>query len=102
MHAGIVSTSDLPDEKVLSEARLDPESLTTADLKAATRTVGADLPLVGRLVWSEQELGWKADWRLAPKGRIVAWRITGVNFDDAFRNAMRGAAQILSGNGEPG
>ena len=26
---------------------------------------------------------------------------SGVSFDDAFRNALRGAAQVLSGNGQP-
>ncbi len=29
------------------------------------------------------------------------WQICGVNFDTAFRNAMSGSAQILSGHGEP-
>jgi len=27
--------------------------------------------------------------------------VRGVSFDEAFRVAMRGAAQILSGNGQP-
>jgi hypothetical protein len=27
--------------------------------------------------------------------------VRGVSFDDAFRNALRGAAQVLSGNGQP-
>ena len=29
------------------------------------------------------------------------WQIQNVNFDAAFRSAMRGAAQVLSGHGEP-
>lgn len=72
-----------------------------ADLVRAARTVGGEVAVAGSLVWSEQALGWKADWRLASDDRIVAWQITGVSFDEAFRNAMGGAAQILSGNGEP-
>jgi hypothetical protein len=72
-----------------------------ADLLRAAKAIGGEVPLAGSLVWSEQALGWKADWRLALDGRTFAWRISGVSFDEAFRNAMRGAAQILSGNGEP-
>ena len=34
-------------------------------------------------------------------GKSYAWRVRGVSFDDAFRNALRGAAQVLSGNGQP-
>jgi hypothetical protein len=29
------------------------------------------------------------------------WQIRGVGFDDAFRNGMRGAVQVLSGHGQP-
>ena len=39
--------------------------------------------------------------RLAFAGQNYAWRVRGVSFDDAFRNASRGAAQVLSGNGQP-
>ena len=46
-------------------------------------------------------LGWTADWRLSGGKAVHDWKIAGVNFDDAFRNALRGAAQILSGNSEP-
>ena len=45
--------------------------------------------------------GWKAVWDFDAKGQIHHWQIQNVNFDDAFRSAMRGAAQILSGHGEP-
>lgn len=34
-------------------------------------------------------------------GRLHTWTISGVNFDEVFRVGIRGAAQILSGNGEP-
>jgi len=42
-----------------------------------------------------------ADWRLAPTGETYHWQVRGVSFDEAFRVAMRGAVQILSGNGAP-
>ena len=57
--------------------------------------------LAGTLTWSDAARGWIADWRLIAAGSVFRWRISGVSFDDAFRNAIRGAAQILSGNGTP-
>jgi len=71
-------------------------------LAALAHAVGADLPLVGSLVWSDAELGWIADWRLVRNGTASSWQIRGISFDDAFRDAIRGSAQVLSGNGSPG
>jgi hypothetical protein len=47
--------------------------------------------------------GPRLDRRLAPCsiGQMYRWQIRGVSFDEAFRNAMAGAAQILSGHGLP-
>jgi uncharacterized protein len=70
-------------------------------LDAATKTSGGDVALAGRLVWSEAALGWVAEWQLTSGGTTHAWQLRGVSFDDAFRSAMRGAAQILSGHGPP-
>ena len=70
-------------------------SLDLPRLAAAARTIGGDLALAGNLVWNEEALGWVADWRLGEGGKIYRWQIRGVGFDDAFRNAMAGAAQIL-------
>lgn len=63
------------------------------------RDVGADLPLRGKLSWSHKDLGWIAEWQLTFHGQAYEWRQRGVSFDEAFRSAMRGAAQIVSGNG---
>jgi hypothetical protein len=71
------------------------------DFAEAARSSGADRALIGTLTWSEAELGWIGAWRLDDGGRTYAWEIRGVGFDDAFRNAMRGSAQVLSGNGQP-
>ncbi len=35
------------------------------------------------------------------EGKSYDWQVRGVSFDEAFRVAMRGAAQVLSGNGQP-
>jgi uncharacterized protein len=94
----------LPDQAALAKAGLSYESLPTIDLPrldAAARTIGGDLALGGSMLWSEAALGWIADWRLGAQGKSYRWQIRGVSFDDAFRNAMAGAAQILSGHGQP-
>jgi hypothetical protein len=66
-----------------------------------TLTKGNEVLLLGRLVWNKGTLGWKADWLLNFGTTAYRWTIKDVNFDDAFRSAMRGAAQIVSGHGAP-
>jgi hypothetical protein len=94
----------LPGETTLAGAGLSVETLAAADrlrLDATASASGGDVALAGDLVWSQEALGWVADWRLDFGGRTYRWRIAGVSFDRAFLSAMRGAAQILSGNGPP-
>jgi hypothetical protein len=86
-----------------NQVNVDTLAKTSADhlAEVATRAGGA-LPLVGTLDWSDADHGWTAQWSLADaKGQRHLWEVKGVNFDEAFYNAVRGAAQILSGNGEP-
>ena len=71
------------------------------ELDTLAKTIGGDVALAGSLVWGDKDLGWVADWSMTENGKIHHWRIRGVSFDDAFRNAIAGAAQIASGNGEP-
>jgi hypothetical protein len=89
-----------PSSKVVDGLDLAKDA-TAADYLGAARAAGGDLPLIGHLRWSDQDLGWVADWRFASAGKTYAWTVRGVNFDEAFRVALRGAAQILSGNGAP-
>jgi hypothetical protein len=94
----------LPDRAALAAAGLSYSALQATDLgrlDAVARAIGGDLALAGTLVWSEQALGWIADWRMQAGDQSYRWQIRGVGFDDAFRSAMSGAAQILSGHGEP-
>ncbi|MEP9389242.1 DUF2066 domain-containing protein [Mesorhizobium sp. KR9-304] len=94
----------LPSRARIEAARLDARTLLQPDfgvLKRAAKDVGGDVPLLGRLAWSDAELGWVADWRIAFEGKTYDWQVRGVSFDEAFRVAMRGAAQVLSGNGQP-
>jgi hypothetical protein len=94
----------LPDQAALAGAGLSYPKLARADpssLDAAAQAIGGDLALAGDLLWSEEALGWIANWRLDVRGKSHHWQIRGVSFDDAFRNAIAGAAQILSGHGQP-
>ena len=89
---------------LLSQAGLDDRTLRDADmamLDMVAKKAGADQALSGSIVWSDKEFGWIADWRLAMAGKTYTWQVRGVSFDEAFRVAMKGAAQILSGNGQP-
>ena len=94
----------LPKAAEIAAAGVDHESLWQAGqgrLAGVAKASGGAVPLLGRLVWSDADLGWVADWRISFKGRIYDWQVRGVSFDEAFRVAMRGAAQVLSGNGQP-
>ena len=94
----------LPRSAQLSTARQSAEGMADADasvLDAVAKAAGGDQALSGSLVWSDEALGWVAKWRFDFEGRTYRWEIRGVSFDAAFRNALRGAAQVLSGNGAP-
>lgn len=94
----------LPTTAVLSEAGMTAEKLPTADLwelAGIARASGGGTVLVGSIVWNKGMLGWKGDWQLHSNDGPHHWQIRNVNFDAAFRSAMRGAAQVFSGNGEP-
>jgi hypothetical protein len=95
----------LPSQAMLDGLPLKAGTWPPADrpaLDTAAKAAGGDLALTGRLVWSEAALGWIAEWQLAAERRTYRWQLRGVSFDDAFRSGMRGAAQILSGHGQPG
>jgi uncharacterized protein len=93
----------LPKRAALSAAGLGPEALASADLAALQAAASKDgRALAGALTWSDAEMGWIANWRMKFGGAEFRWGVRGVSFDAAFRNALSGAAQILSGNGAPG
>lgn len=92
-----------PSRALIDGAGLAAAEIGSADIDALGKIAieaGGDQVLAGTLTWSDAERGWIADWRLGFEGRTNRWRVSGVSFDDAFRNALRGAAQVLSGNGE--
>jgi hypothetical protein len=66
----------------------------------ATPPPGA-VALPGRLVLSQAALGWVVSWHLDWRGAGYDWGVSGVNFDEAFDDGVRGAMQVLSGHGAP-
>ncbi len=70
-------------------------------LEALREAAAGDVPLAITLRWSDESLGWIASFRMLNEKGVQDWSATGVSFDEAFRVALRGAAQILSGHGVP-
>jgi len=94
----------LPSGALLAKSVITPATLPTlsaAALAAAAAEVGGEVSLVGNLVWSDPDLGWRTEWRLDWQGQPHRWGSAGVTFDEAFRRGIAGAAQILAGNGNP-
>lgn len=94
----------LPSMAAIAEAGLRSDVLgdfDAASLDARAGAFGGDRVLAGTLVWSDEALGWIATWRLYYDGKEHVWDERGISFDEAFRQALRGAAKILSGNGAP-
>jgi len=97
-------TVNLPSVGTLQTNKINPDTAAVASgdrLRRVAEMSNAELPLVGDLQWSDAALGWIATWSLEASGRRHRWSVRGVNYDEAFRNAVRGAARVLSGNGNP-
>ena len=91
----------IPSEAILDQEHLGVASLHEAAKSAlmnATKTAGGDAALEGQLVWNEDKLAWSANWRLYSNKNDYMWKIDGVNFDGAYRDAIGNTAKVLSGN----
>jgi hypothetical protein len=94
----------LPSAAALAESSINGAEFgttTSSKFGSVAARQGGEVALIGRLVWDDRELGWATQWRMDWQNRTHRWRIRGVTFDEAFRRAIGGAAQILSGNGDP-
>ena len=97
-------TVSLPSIATLQSNQIgvDTATITSGDrLLRGAEMSDSELALVGDLRWSDAALGWVATWNLEASGRRYRWSVRGVNYDEAFRNAVRGAARVLSGSGKP-
>jgi hypothetical protein len=94
----------LPSPKELQDIHLDSgniDQLSSDQLRRAKLAARADVVISGKLTWIGGANGWQANWVMETDGTTHRWQIVDINFDGAFRNAMRGAAHILSHHGEP-
>ena len=94
----------LPGAAMLAKSNIATEALRSPSFPMLTQIateLGGDVALVGRLVWDDRELGWATQWQLAWRGRTHRWQLRGLTFDETFRRGIGGAAQVLSGNGDP-
>jgi uncharacterized protein len=94
----------LPKQALLDAERLTYDALAARAppaLVPAAKMAGGDAALSGTLVWTESALGWSGSWHMAAQGNDYRWGVSGVSFDDAFRNAIDGALEILAGHGAP-
>jgi hypothetical protein len=92
-----------------SAAALAKSNITGVELKTPSLTVlapravelGGEVVLIGHLIWDDHDLGWATQWEMAWGGETHRWQMRGLTFDETFRRGIGGAAQILSGNGDP-
>jgi uncharacterized protein len=92
----------LPGAAALETANIGAAELMRTAPSTLAAAVTGDVLLRGHLVWSDEDLGWITQWQIDYRGQPHRWQFRGVTFDEAFRRGLGGAAQILSGNGEPG
>ena len=95
----------LPTAAALTKAKLDGAELKkvpSSTLMSVAAEQGGEVALIGQLVWNDRQLGWATQWQIDWRGRTYRWQVPGVTFDEAFRRGIGGAAQVLSGNGDPG
>jgi hypothetical protein len=94
----------LPGTAALAKSNITGAELRAPSFPALARVAveeGGEVVLVGRLVWDDRDLGWATQWQMDWRGQTHRWQIRGVTFDETFRRGIGGAAQILSGNGDP-
>lgn len=85
-----------------TEAEFAAWGVTTKGFPSAQVPPPPNQALVaGTLEFKEALPGWVGSWRMRWRGVDYAWRISGVNFDEAFRDVIRGVVRVASGHGAP-
>lgn len=90
----------LPDAATLAELGANEAPLgaiAPARLAEAAAGPGGEAVLMARLVWDDQALQWASDWQLDWRGKSQQWRLSAATFDEAFRQGIGAAAQIIAG-----
>jgi hypothetical protein len=64
-------------------------------------TDGSEAIVTGTLEWSETLPGWIGKWTTRWNGADHRWGTSGINYDAAFRDIVRGVVLLASGRGSP-
>jgi hypothetical protein len=76
--------------------------ISTGRFRSLPPTPATDEALVaGTLEFQKSIPGWVGSWRLRWHGVDYAWGIKGVNYDEAFRDIVRGVLRLASGHDAP-
>ena len=88
--------------KIPSDAELKAWGVSLGAFPAPTEASTPDEVIVaGTLVFKEDLPGWVGDWHFKWHDAEYKWEISGVNFDSAFRDAIRGVLRVVSGHDGP-
>ena len=60
-----------------------------------------EVVVAGTLEFKESVPGWEGSWRMRQNGRDYVWDISGANYDEAFRDIIRGVLRVASGHDGP-
>ncbi|HWK47255.1 MAG TPA: DUF2066 domain-containing protein [Stellaceae bacterium] len=60
-----------------------------------------EVPVSGTLEFQPAALGWVGSWRMRWHDTDYSWGVSGVGFDEAFDDLVRGTMRIVSGHGSP-
>jgi uncharacterized protein len=67
----------------------------------ATTAATDDALVTGAIEFRKSPPGWVGSWRMRWRGADYAWGIKGVNYDEAFRQIVRGVLRLASGHNSP-
>ncbi len=85
-----------------TEAELAAWGITVGQFPSPQATPAPGQAIVAGTLEFQQALpGWVGSWRMRWHGAEYAWGIRGVNYDEAFRDVIRGVVRIASGHGAP-
>jgi hypothetical protein len=85
-----------------TEVELAAWGVTLGQFPSPNAAPAPDQAIVaGMLEFHEELPGWVGKWHLHWHDADYAWEISGVNFDSAFRDAIRGVLRVTSGHDGP-
>ncbi len=88
--------------RIPTEAELADWGVTMARFPSPKAASSPEQAIVaGTLEFKEELPGWVGSWRMRWRDTDYAWSISGVNFDEAFRDVVRGVMRVASGHDGP-